>query len=688
MDHAYLLSTSILGAFKTLGLIVFPFLIILRFSNKIIPISGTIERFTTSYLLFLAFIRIVGGGLVHIGVYGNEHISTLISIISILIYYKYHQFNSFPQILKDKFTRSTYITVIMTMAAWVYGGLTLQKFLEPPIDYDGLRYRLPHAGFLLQEGEKVFPEFPGLQFLYETYPWAGELIYSWMMWPFMGDQLLWLFSLATLLWCACSLFVLLQQLNCSTEQSIAWALLFIAIPTMQVVYRNCGLEILSTALVLQSLSFTLRYRDKGRTRDLWAICLIISLGISIRQINILPSGILLTYVILLFFKNCSGKTPSKNFFIAASSLLIIVFLGAGQYLDNYLTHNNPFYPYGIKLMGMDIFPGSGYFNQQTGDPSKDWETFIHFFQYYPTYFFTAPGPKFLFIFSFSFIPSIYFFFKKDWRNFLLFSLMFLIVFIPFIQLFATQSESFQYTRRLYTIDIYRYLLPSIAIAIIIVASFTRSKTWFKWPLFISIIFDFSLSYQKKSSLIHHDLWWTTLIILSLCFLFILKKRSSYEKWSFPIIVVSLLGFFTFYNYQVQPFKRSLYHNNFFKEKALYKYHHLVTYLDSINNGQRIGIYLKDCESITGFYYLFMGTNLQHKPEYVCIDSQEEHSSHSHHLTRRKFPHKGSWLNRATDIDIFIFDHDNKIESKWIHELSQEYTLDPQVDQEFKVYRKK
>lgn len=325
-------------------------------------------RFSSTFFLFYCQIIATEFMLGLVSLLNSFDLSFLnIIITSCLIYYLQRKFGSnifkkylinirqiFRNAIKDIKSNPLFL-ILLSIAFILLAWIIFLGIIFPAIDWDGNSYHQTFIGYAIQNHN--FYDIPTSLKWLAGYPKGGEFIELWNVMIINNDTFVDLVQIPFLLLGIYSLYEVSKKLGVNRQNAKFTALLYLFLPIVINQLKTTYIDVMLCSLMFAGLAMVLK--EKLNKLDLLIVGIIFSLIISLKFTGILFIIILTPLLIWNLHKNINKKIININKYYF--NKLIIVFLpilfGLYWYVKNLILYNNPMYPFGLKVMGLTIFPG-------------------------------------------------------------------------------------------------------------------------------------------------------------------------------------------------------------------------------------------------------------------------------------------------------------------------------------------
>ena len=281
--------------------------------------------------------------------------------------------------------------LIATALACILFTTLIIALNTPTVAWDSLLYHFLFPSLWVQNHGFADKLLPAPLESYSHFPFNGEIFSSWLLLIFHGGNVVSIgnfFAFSTLL---VGLYSLAREVKLSVQYSVLFSLLisFTGMPFSQI--RSGYVDLPVLAWMICTLLYGIRYFRYKDFSSLVFLLLSYSLALG-AKLTAAPFSI---FILILLFKNRPNFNLKTSIAFIASS-----FIGGFWYIKNLIETKNPIYPFGVSILGQNIFEPSGYKKAvmkalSGGDPKNDFLALISVFDLisWPTS--TSMGPIYL-----------------------------------------------------------------------------------------------------------------------------------------------------------------------------------------------------------------------------------------------------------------------------------------------------
>jgi hypothetical protein len=282
--------------------------------------------------------------------------------------------------------------VAFALAAW-------RALAHPPLGWDSLTYHLVFAAKYVQAGRLVAFDGPAAMDYYSHFPKNGEIIASWLMLPFSSDLLVGIMNVALLSVGGLATYGVGRELELTESEAALAAAAVCASPFLFSYVTTNSPDTLVYTMLLSAILFLIRYLKEKQSTDALLVCAAVGVALG-AKFTALPIGGLLIFIVVVASAMQYLRSRALTAFASLMLVccLIVMALGARQYVLNTRSTGNPIYP--IPIVSQ-LTSGSPYTDQLEsdkgrGDRRRDLFQIIETFNYFPDWRTpTSAGPKFL-----------------------------------------------------------------------------------------------------------------------------------------------------------------------------------------------------------------------------------------------------------------------------------------------------
>ncbi len=551
-----------------------------------------------------------------LGILGILRIGTLIAVLTALFIFNYLFFRKEALNSKGESFVSIFESKILFFGVCVFLGFFIIEFwnvlISPPLRADPLAYHLTNVVSWLKNGNLNTPfipsgtgPYPALTVTTNFYPFNGELIFLWLMFP-LKNALFASVSQAPFYFISIlAIYSILKKLEVSKSISLIAAITWVLIPNVfKHLKEGAYIDIMCAAIFLMSVNYLLMFKEDFNAKNSLLLGITCGILLGLKTLNIfwlfamLP---LFIYVIFINIKKVNRATIFKSLSLIA---LAFVVFAAYPFIRNFIMTKNIFFPIRIEFFGKTIMPG------YVG--TKEFANFC-----YPTKDFSPMkllfseglgSQLFTFVLPGTFIPLFVSLFRKNRRR--VFDL--LIYIIPFLMFIFI----FFFIKAYWT----RYTYSLLAMGIISIVFFLNKLKAGKKYIYIAALVSILSSIPELSR--KQALVFSLAASLFIGFLIVYLKKMDFinaikrlriPKWIIIGVVLSssfLLFAILNHNYEREQYDRYI---KFYKEKDVALSWKWLN--DATGQGKRIA-YIGRPET-----YPLFGSKLKNDVFYVSINSK-------------------------------------------------------------------
>lgn len=276
--------------------------------------------------------------------YGNE------IFISYLINIKNTVASTWDKIKSDRLW-----LLLLIISAALLSWIMFLGIIFPATDFDGNSYHLTYIGYSLQN-HNIFDAPTSLGWL-TGYPKGGEFIEMWNVIIAKNDMLVDLSQLPFLFLGIYALYAISIRLGVSEKEARFSSVLFLFLPIVLNQLKTTYIDVMLCSLFFAAIAMVIK--KKMNRLDLIILGIIYSLIISIKFTGFLFVAITIPFLMWNLFhgRNKKQRSNLKYYLSSLSIIFLPTLFGFYWYIKNYVLYHNPLYPFGLKLMGLSIFPG-------------------------------------------------------------------------------------------------------------------------------------------------------------------------------------------------------------------------------------------------------------------------------------------------------------------------------------------
>ena len=220
------------------------------------------------------------------------------------------------------------------------------SFLLEPWAWDALGYHLPIVRAILSTGRSGI--VPGPAAYVNSYPRAVELFTAWWRLLSPGDAMIELAQAPFALLGATAIAAWARRLGASGARAVLYGAVFVCLPVVYLQMAANYVDIAFAALFLAATYFAF-------ARPSWSAVLAAALAFA-AYVATKPSG---PATFALVMGALAVRIRARDHAMKLGALVaLVVALGMGRYLENYLVYGNPIWPVRVAL-GPIAFPGPG-----------------------------------------------------------------------------------------------------------------------------------------------------------------------------------------------------------------------------------------------------------------------------------------------------------------------------------------
>lgn len=258
--------------------------------------------------------------------------------------------NTWHNIKEDRIWKALLIVAAVLLAWIIFLGV-----IFPATDFDGNSYHLTFIGYAIQNHN--FFDVPTSLGWLTGYPKGGEFIEMWNVMIPHNDMFVDLVQVPFLALGVYALYDISRRLGVDAKSARFTSILFLFLPIVLNQLKTTYIDVMLCSLFFAAIALVVK-KKLGKI-DLLLIGIVMSLIISIKASGLLFIAALAPLLLWNLFNNRDKK--SKSLLKSYGQPLSIVFLptlfGFYWYVKDFILYNNPLYPFGLKIMGLTIFPG-------------------------------------------------------------------------------------------------------------------------------------------------------------------------------------------------------------------------------------------------------------------------------------------------------------------------------------------
>jgi len=225
----------------------------------------------------------------------------------------------------------------------------------PVIDWDGNAYHMTYIGYVFQN-HHIFDTFTNLAWI-AGYPKGGEFIQMWNVLIPRNDILADLAQVPFAILGVYSLYYISTRLGVAAKHARFSSLAFLLLPIVINQMKTTYVDVLTSSLFIAGIALTLKSRY-GRL-DFLLLGIICSLLLSIKSSGLIFVAALVPLFLWKLWRQNKDESIAKlkTFAWQLGLVALPLIFGAYWYVKNLFLYGTPLYPFGIKVAGIQLFPG-------------------------------------------------------------------------------------------------------------------------------------------------------------------------------------------------------------------------------------------------------------------------------------------------------------------------------------------
>lgn len=255
------------------------------------------------------------------------------------------------------FTRCLYLFFPAAACFAGLGLLFVYCAVSPPPPTDAFLYHLVFPAEWLKSGRISIVQTLSTDQASSYYPANAELLYLWLMLPFRDDVaarfLQWLFAVV----CVAGGWGIVRRVGLGRTAAAAAAAATLLTPGFFRQVVNCDADIVFTAFFLMAVYFLLNAREGEGPRGFILGGLAAGLMAGTKSVGVLYCALLLPLAVSAAVR---ARREGRGSYAGTFDLWLVCIVVAGGYwyLRNLAVTGSPFYPLGLSIGGLNIFPGA------------------------------------------------------------------------------------------------------------------------------------------------------------------------------------------------------------------------------------------------------------------------------------------------------------------------------------------